>query len=200
MMPNLTERYIHAATRTVPEKGRADLRAELEGSIGDAIDARVATGETHDRAERAVLNDLGDPDRLAADYTDQPTYLIGPRYYFGWLRLVKLLLVIVLPFAALGIALGQVLSGSTVGEAIGGVIGILFSVALNLIFWPTLVFVVLERTAPRGALADASPFGAWSVDNLPEIRDPGLGLGDFIGSLIMLFVTAIAVIWDRVHG
>ena len=40
----LTDRYIDAAMRTVPEKQRADLAAELRASIDDQIDARVESG------------------------------------------------------------------------------------------------------------------------------------------------------------
>ena len=65
--------------RTVPEKQRADLSAELRASIDDQIDARVDDGEAPEAAERAVLTDLGDPDKLAAGYTDRPLHLIGPR-------------------------------------------------------------------------------------------------------------------------
>ena len=65
-------------------------------------------------AERAVLTDLGDPDKLAAGYTDRPLHLIGPRYYLDWWRLLKLLLWIVLPCAAFGVALGQTLAGERV--------------------------------------------------------------------------------------
>ncbi len=64
--------------RTVPEKQRADLSAELRASIADQIDARVESGESRDAAERAVLIELGDPDALAAGYTDRPLHLIGP--------------------------------------------------------------------------------------------------------------------------
>ena len=102
----LTDRYVAAAMRTVPEKQRDDLGAELRASIDDQIDARVENGEPHGDAERAVLTELGDPDKLAAGYTDRPLYLIGPRYYLDWWRLLKLLLWIVPACAAFGVALG----------------------------------------------------------------------------------------------
>ena len=58
----LTDRYVDAAMRTVPEAQRADLAAELRGSIDDQIEARLGEGEDQASAERAVLTDLGDPD------------------------------------------------------------------------------------------------------------------------------------------
>ncbi|HWI32107.1 MAG TPA: permease prefix domain 1-containing protein [Microbacterium sp.] len=195
-MTNLTERYVYAATRSVPEKNRADLTTELEASIGDAIDARVDGGEPRDAAERAVLIELGDPDKLAAGYTDRPLYLIGPRYYLEWWRLLKLLLWIVPVCAAFGISLGQVLSGASVGEAIGATVGGLLSVVVHLAFWVTLVFAILERTSgSRG-----EPVVAWDPDQLPEPRPKGLGFGDMVASLVFLAVAAAAIVWDRFIG
>ena len=45
MTSTLTDRYVDAAMRTVPEKQRPDLSAELRASIDDQIDARVDAGE-----------------------------------------------------------------------------------------------------------------------------------------------------------
>ncbi|HWM16349.1 MAG TPA: permease prefix domain 1-containing protein, partial [Microbacterium sp.] len=131
----LTDRYVAAAMRTVPEKQRDDLAAELRASIDDQIEARVDGGEPRVTAERSVLTDLGDPDKLAAGYTERPLYLIGPRHYLDWWRLLKLLLAIVLPVSAFGVALGQTLSGAGFGEIVGSVIATLISVAVHLGFW-----------------------------------------------------------------
>ena len=97
---SLTDRYVDAAMRTVPENQRDDLAAELRASIDDQVEARVEQGDARDAAERAVLTDLGDPEKLAAQYTDRPLWLVGPRYYLTWWRLTKLLWAIVPACAA----------------------------------------------------------------------------------------------------
>ncbi|MCP2636246.1 permease prefix domain 1-containing protein [Microbacterium sp. HD4P20] len=193
----LTDRYVDAAMRTVPESGRDDLAAELRASIDDQIDARVDDGEPRDVAERAVLTGLGDPEKLAADYTGRTLYLIGPRYYLDWWRLLKLLLWIVLPTAALGVALARTLTGSNVGEVIGGTVVTLLTVALHVVFWTTLIFVIVERGWSRGARA---PLTEWTVDQLPEPRPRGVGFGDMVASLVFLAIAVGAVIWDRFVG
>ena len=43
---SLTDRYVDAAMRTVPEKQRADLAAELRASIDDQIDARSSAARS----------------------------------------------------------------------------------------------------------------------------------------------------------
>ncbi len=193
----LTDRYVDAAMRTVPEKQRPDLSAELRASIADQIDARVEAGEARPGAERAVLNELGDPDKLAAGYTDRPLWLIGPRYYLEWWRLLKLLLWIVPAAAAFGIALGQTLSGATFGEVVGSTVAGLIGVVVHLVFWTTLVFAVIERTSGRDG---GEPLVAWSLDQLPEPRESGARPADLIATIVFLVLGAAAILWDLLIG
>jgi hypothetical protein len=193
----LTDRYVDAAMRTVPEAQRDDLAAELRASIGDQIEARLENGEPRDAAERAVLIELGDPDKLAAQYTDRPLWLIGPRYYLTWWRLTKLLWAIVPACAAVGVALAQTLAGAGFGEIVGTVVSVTMSVIVHIGFWTTLVFFVVERSA-RGE--DAGFVGEWTPDNLPAIRERGAGLGDLVASLVFLAFVAGALLWDRFVG
>jgi hypothetical protein len=194
----LTDRYVYAAMRTVPEAQRADLGAELRGSIDDQVEARVAEGEAPSAAERAVLTDLGDPDKLAAGYTERPLYLIGPAYFLDWWRLLKLLLWIVLPSAAFGITLAQVLAGAdSVGVVIGTVIPVLLSVTVHLGFWTVLVFAIVERSTKGERRTPLTP---WTVDQLPEPSSRGAGFGDMVGSLVFLAAGAGAILWDLFVG
>ncbi|HYI51783.1 MAG TPA: permease prefix domain 1-containing protein [Microbacterium sp.] len=194
---SLTERYVDAAMRTVPEKQRDDLGTELRASIDDQVEARVGNGEPHDAAERAVLTQLGDPDKLAAGYTDRPLWLIGPRYYLTWWRLTKLLWAIVPVCAAFGVALGQTLAGASFGEIVGSVFSVALAVVVHIGFWTTLVFFIVERSAHG---ADAGLVSPWSPDDLPEPRQRGTGLGDLIASLVFLAVAAGAIVWDHFIG
>ena len=192
---SLTERYIAVAVRSVPEKTRADLAAELAASIADQIDARVESGEPEAVAERAVLEQMGDPDRLSAEYADRPSHLIGPRYYFDWLRLLKLLIWIVVPIATFAIALARVLSGGTVGDVMASIFSGALSVGIHVAFWTTLVFVILERTSP----GKSGPLAPWSLDRLPDpIRRASLP--DLVASLVFLAIVVLAIVWDRLIG
>jgi hypothetical protein len=193
-----TDRYVHAVTRTIPEKQRDDVAAELRAAIADQLDARVDAGELPESAERAVLDELGDPDRLAAGYADRPLHLIGPRLYLEWKRLLVLLLWIVVPLAAFGIALGQTLAGAGIGEIIASTLGGAFSVALHLAFWTTLVFAVIERSDDARASGKAA---AWSVDRLPpENPYTGARFVDMMTSIVFLTVAAGALVWDQLLG
>jgi hypothetical protein len=195
MNATLTDRYVDAAMRSVPEKQRDDLSAELRASIDDQIDARVDAGERHEAAERAVLTELGDPDKLAAGYLERPLWLVGPRYYLDWWRLLKLLWAIVPACAAFGVALGQTLAGAPLGAIIGSTIGVVVSVIVHVAFWVTIVFVILERTGHE--TMDQS---AWTPDRLPEPKASGAKLSDLVATLVFLAIGAGFVLWDHFIG
>jgi len=193
----LTDRYVETAMRSVPEKQRPDLSAELRASIEDQIDARIAAGDRPDAAERAVLTELGDPDALAAGYIDRPLWLIGPRYYLAWWRLAKVLWAIVPACVAFAVALGQVLAGESIGTVIGAVVPAVISVIVNIGFWTALVFFIIERSTGD---KDAGVVSAWTLDRLPEKKERGAGLSDLVASLVFLALVAGAVIWDQLFG
>ena len=192
----LTDRYVDAAMRTVPEAQRADLAAELRASIDDQVEARVTDGETPETAERAVLTELGDPDKLAAGYTDRPLWLVGPRYFLMWWRLLKLLWAIVIPCAVFGVSLAMVLDGATFGEIMGAIWPLALTVGVHIGFWTTLVFAIVERSEDRKVM----PVEEWSVDQLPEPRPRGAGLSDLVASLVFLGIAAGAILWDLFVG
>ena len=193
MPATLTERYISATVRSLRPDAQEDVRAELAASIADAVEARTERGEEPAAAEREVLTGLGDPAVLAAGYADRPLHLLGPRYYLTWKRLLILLLWIVPACALVGVGLSQALSGAEVGTIIGESIATALTAAVHVVFWTTLVFVVLERTG-----ADAGE--AWTVDDLPEPKESGTARTDLVASLVFLGLVLAALAWDRLIG
>jgi hypothetical protein len=191
---SLTDRYVWAAVRTVPERQRTDLEPEIRELVAESIDARRAAGAPAADAEREALVRLGDPERLAAAYVDRPLTLIGPRYYLDWLRLLKILLAVVVPIVVGATLLARLLATQHVGGAIGSAIGTGISVAVHIGFWTTLVFVLVERTG------GSTPAGvAWTPDHLPEIPHPARRdrLADLIGSLVFLALFAGAIVGQQ---
>ncbi|HEY9323384.1 MAG TPA: permease prefix domain 1-containing protein [Agromyces sp.] len=198
MAVTLTDRYVGAAMRTVPERQRADLATELRASIDDQVEARVAAGEEAAAAERAVLTDLGDPDALAAGYTDRPLHLIGPKYYLTWWRLLKLLLWIVIPSAAFAVALGQTLAGAPFGAIVGSTIGITITAGVHLCFWVTLVFAFIEYW--EGRTGEQTAVTEWSLDDLPEPRENSVGFTEMVVGIAWLIIVAGFILWDHFLG
>lgn len=188
----LTDRYVWAALRSLPDTKRADIERELRASIEDAVEARVDSGAERDEAERHVLLELGDPIRLAAQYADRPLYVIGPNMYPDWLRLLKLLFAIVLPFVALGSGTVLALTGAHIGEVIGDTVVTLLGTTMHLVFWTTFVFWIVERAGGtwRGM--------GWTLAQLPDIDDgKHVSRSEAITGIAFSVVAAVALIWQQ---
>ena len=194
----LTDRYVYAVTRSLPEDQRDEVRRELRASIEDAIEPRVEAGEPAAQAEIAVLTELGDPARLAGTYADRPAWLIGPKYYYDWLRLLKLLLAIVLPIVFVVLFVVNFVAGG-VGQAFGAAFGVGISVAVHLAFWSTLLFFLIERHGK------GTEIPAWTVDQLPQLpSDEKSGslsrMGELIGSVVFLGLFAFGLLWQQFNS
>lgn len=198
-MTALTDRYVHAVLREVPSAQRKDLEPEIRALVADAIEARAGEeGHAHAAAERAALAELGDPSVLAARYTDRSQYLIGPAIYPEWRRLLTLLLPIVVPIVSLVVLGATLLAEQTVGEAITTALGTGINVALQTVFWVTLVFFIIERS---GATSSVRAGGrTWSVDDLPELPEDGrIGILDTVALVATNVVAGIALLWVQLQ-
>ncbi|MFU8875191.1 permease prefix domain 1-containing protein [Micromonospora sp. SL4-19] len=191
-MSSLTDRYVAATLREVPAQRRTEIATELRASIEDMIDGRTDGGQDHGTAEREVLTELGNPEQLAARYTDRRLQLIGPRYYLVWWRLLRTLLTFI-P-AIVGVVVGAVKAtvDGEFGPAIGaGVVGAM-QTAVQIAFWVTAVFAILERTnAPLN-------LPAWNVDQLPEApEERQVTLVDTCFSIAFLVLFIAAFPWQH---
>lgn len=126
---SLTDRYIQEVARRLPEEQRADIAAELRGTIADTIDGRLARdGLDETTAERAVLQELGDPSLLAMKYRDRPLYLIGPELFPAyWALLRRLIPLVPLIIGAIVLAAG-LLSGEPAEVAAGNTVSAIIQV------------------------------------------------------------------------
>ena len=193
-MTTLTDRYVSATLQAVPADRREEIATELRGSIEDMIDGRTATGQEPATAEREVLTELGDPAQLAARYADRRLQLIGPTYFLAWARLLKLLITVVPVPVGVLVGVVQAAEGNS-GGAIGEGIEAALQVAVNIGFWVTLVFAVLERT---GTTVDLPQ---WTVDRLPEVRPHRqIGLADTVVGIGFPVVLIAYVLLQQVRS
>ncbi|HJR79828.1 MAG TPA: hypothetical protein VJ821_07135 [Anaerolineales bacterium] len=171
---NLIDRYIAAVGRHLPEKDRSDIEAEIRSMIEDMLDERRERGHgiksTDEKVIAETLEELGNPRLLAFKYAPPKRYLIGPEWYEGYIKILQRILFTAVPVVAvvmftLTLAKNPLALGSALGEAAYSV----FSVGIQILFWVTLVFVLLERSdeKPEGLPAPGSR--AWTIDQLPEL-------------------------------
>lgn len=174
---DLIERYIYAVTKRLPEASRKEVEKELRANIRDMLPEEYTEAEV-----KEVLNNLGDPAKLADEYRGTKRYLIGPGVYDSYLATLKLILSIVVPIVAVAILIGSLVNlDPSVGlvhnaiEIIGEMIAGAVSAALQIAMWVTVGFVIAERTE---GMSDQLPFSkansSWSVDKLEPVPVAGV--------------------------
>ncbi|MGY3314510.1 hypothetical protein ACV242_003006 [Peribacillus simplex] len=192
----LIELYIQEVTRRLPEKTRGDIALELQSTIEDMLPV-----DHTEQDVKAVLLKLGDPVILASRYRDRPMHLIGPRYFDVYICLLKMILPIAAVISLIGLVGDNPFRdmGNTVVDAIliiigKGITGII-STGIQVFFWLTLSFAILER---MDTSKDQSPltkdWKPWTPENLkvmPNIsKKKAVPMIEIFASLLGLSVFA----------
>ena len=177
------EIYIAEVVKRLPEKERDEVRNELWANIQDMLPEYPTEEEVNQ-----VLNELGNPAKLANQYRQKPRYLISPEIYDDYIKTTKLLLPIV---AGVLFAVGAILAiigvvgseglvleggatasniasliGSSIGSLLGGGLNLAVQGALHVLFWVTLGFVIADRTNLAGEILGQEK--VWTVASLPS--------------------------------
>ena len=199
-MTSLTDRYVAATLRGIPEKQRADIDRELRSSIADAVEDRVANGEERVAAETAVLEELGNPTKLAAGMVGRPLYLIGPELFIAYRHILLLLLGIVVPIVGVVQAIVAISGDAGIGQAIGAGILAALSIAIQVAFWVTLAFAIVERVDPATWKdADLKELTApWTIEHLPDLPSSGaVSVGETAGEIVTLGISIGGLLYLR---
>ncbi len=192
-MSTLSDRYAWALGRSVPAARRAGVERQVHASIEQSIAEKVDAGCGAAEAEREAVSELGDPDRRAAELVGRPSYLIGPAYYFGWRRLLTILLSAVTPSVFGGLLLAQLLAGNDMIAATSTALSVAFSVAVQLAFWITVTFAVIERVARTRP----ARLAAWDPDSLPLVPERRIGVGETVVGLLSYLLFIGLIIWQQ---
>lgn len=199
-MNTLTDRYVWAVVRLLPEPQRAEIDAELRSLVTDMIDARDSiAAESHsteshsaESLERDVLTELGDPGRLAANYVHKPRALVGPQVFPEYVRALKVVAVVALPIVVVASVLAAMLADdSNPGSVIGAAVAGLFGAAIQVAFWVTLVYAFADRWK-----AD----NPWTTDALPNVSTGspnGVNPTEVALSIVFTVLFGVAIVWQR---
>ena len=171
MKIDIIDRYIHEVQRRIPEKQRHDIGKEMRSTIEDMLPQNP---NEHD--VKNVLNELGNPAKLASHFNERPMYLIGPRYFDLYHTLFKMIAPIALIISLISL-FGQYFGPlseevnfpSMIGSLILDGILIIIDVAIQLFFWLTFIFTVMERLSPRSEEPLTTSFREWTADDLKHV-------------------------------
>lgn len=168
MSLTLTDCYVAAALRLVPDKSRRqEIRQELRAEIAGDIQSRVQLGATSAEAEHAVLTELGEPTQVANRYVTRPLSLIGPNFYRPYLYTLRAVGWSVLPIVAAVLAVCFRADEQSPADAIFGALQITLNVAVYLAVLVTLIFVVVERERSKNRNANSQVGEPWTPEKLP---------------------------------
>ncbi|MCT4784472.1 MULTISPECIES: hypothetical protein [Exiguobacterium] len=179
------ELYIEEVIKHVP----AGKRDELAESLRQEIEATLPADATEAEVKQ-VLGEMGHPAVVAArDYGGQ--YVIGPTLFPQYVSLLKLVVPIVLAMVFVGLVLASIPTFSgpvlpTLGTFLTNVFGVLWNVGIQLIFWITLVFFLMERYGGEEVKAMKMK---WDVNTLRE-RERGGRISKWDAG-IGIFFTAV---------
>ncbi len=175
----LINRYVHSVLVHLPRSRRGAAEARLRARVAD---------ESAGRSIREVLTEFGPPEDQARRFRGAPRQLIGPRLYDTYLR-VLWPAVRVVAIVVGGVSLLAALDDDappTIGGVIEEGLTSAFTGAVYAAVWVTVVFAVIERTAPGAVLHE------WRPEDLPPIpRAHEIPLGDAIADLV--FAVAVLV-------
>jgi hypothetical protein len=169
---SLIERYVHAVTKHLPQSQRAEVGEELRASIEDMAADRVKGGKPKEADIEKVLVELGDPTVMAGNYTGTKRYLIGPKWFDTYWGVLKQILYFVPAIVVcIMLVVNFVTTDRTWIENIIHAFGAGIGAAIQIAFWTTATFFVLERSGdvnPKDIMdIKAKEKPAWTPSDLP---------------------------------
>jgi len=164
--------YIQEVTRRLPEKSREDIALELRSTIEDMLPDDYTEEEV-----KSVLEKMGNPAILASGYLDRPMHLIGPRYYDVYINLLKIILPIAGVISLISLIATTMFSYSGDEAALNIILDLaghgiweVLSTGIQVFFWLTVVFAIIERTDHKQSQTPLTAcFKEWTPDDLNNI-------------------------------
>jgi hypothetical protein len=142
--------YVEEVGRNLPRNMRSDIQNELKSTILDMLDDLCSADGSEPSEESVIelLKDLGAPQKMAASYLP-PRFLIGPRLYPIFLRVLGIVLLVILLLNAYVFATplhSPTTLPNMVLDALSGAFGSFVNSAFNSLGVIVLIFAILERT------------------------------------------------------
>jgi len=169
----LIELYLEEIRHQLPPRNRDDILREIRSTLMDMVEDRNPNpGESPDEAiVKAVLKDFGPPREVASQYGPQ-NYLVGPRMFPIYIKVLRIVLIVIAALNILGLIVAIVSrSGYDAGlldailQVVGGLFGSLFT-AFGIV---TLSFAAIERTTPEDWKVKVDQ--AWQPEDLLKQED-----------------------------
>jgi hypothetical protein len=193
---NLIDKYVAEVGKHLPRRNRTDIEAEIRSTLEDILEEQAQGEVPADEATiMQALKEYGAPREVAAKYKTHQ-YLIGPRMFPIFEKVVRIVLAVVFGASLIGLATSLAQSGltgpefaSAVGKWIGGLFSALIAAFGNIV----IVFAILERT--KAADEIEKEINEWDPKELEREQDPDqVDRADHVATII--FSTLALVIFN----
>lgn len=199
----LIELYLEEVRRLLPSRDRDDILKEIQSTLMDTIEDRNPNpGQEPDKETiKAVLKEFGAPRQVAIQFGAKD-YLVGPRMFPIYLRVLRVVLIVVGALSLVGLIVAIVNhSGFNTGlvEAIIDIIAGLISGLFTAFGVVTLSFAGIERAVPDDWKAKIDE--GWQPESLLEegnkekVKIVDLAI-EITGSLV--FITLINFFLEKI--
>jgi hypothetical protein len=185
-MNELIERYIYDVIRRLPEKSREEVKKELRANIEDMLPENPTLEDA-----KKVLIQLGTPRLLANGYRSKQRVLISPEWMDDYLRVLKIVLVVLGSIALVFGLIGNLLDleATTIAGMIGEIFSEVFSETIDSLFKGfaivTLIFAALSQEASNRKTEPFDP------GKLPKLPKPNVKKISAAGSIVGLVLSII---------
>ncbi|KOS61137.1 hypothetical protein FJQ98_26055 [Lysinibacillus agricola] len=192
---NLIDVYIHEVTKRISKNKRDDIGLELKSTIEDMLPEDYSESDI-----KEVLKKLGNPVEVAASYQDTPRFLIGPQVFNTYIRTIKL----VVPWAIFITVVVQMIESIVLYSGEGALLSVMIktisitianiiSVIVNVLFWITVAFIVIDRSGGNNIrIPFIKDHPEWTPDDLAKVKiipkEKTISLNDSIFSLLGIVI------------
>lgn len=163
---NLIDIYVYEVTKWLPENSKVEIARELQGNIEDMLPDDYTEDDIKD-----VLNSLGDPKILAANYSGNKRYIIGPLFYDSYIKVLLIAMAVMTCIVVLGQIISDISDFTSYSSVVtflihmftDSIIGII-QAAFQVFTWVTITFIVIDKVADSNSIPLVKP--KWTIDQL----------------------------------
>ncbi|MGB4588805.1 MAG: hypothetical protein WBI17_06150 [Clostridiaceae bacterium] len=185
------EKYIYAVIKNLPEKDREEVSRELRANIMDMLG-----DDQSDAHVISTLEKMGNPNEMSLEYLGKDDYLIGPRLYYKYIEVLKVIFFVGLIIGLITFIVdlfANIDNFNTfsdiltlIAEGLGNVIATI----IGFIFWVTVIFAIIEKTKSYDEIF-GSKNNEFKVNNLNEIPKKSTKKISKVEMVFALFFTVL---------
>ncbi|WP_034551845.1 hypothetical protein [Carnobacterium funditum] len=195
----LINRYIYSVTRELPEKSRKKVANELNLLIDEKINETDDTLSEQQKVN-TVLRELGNPIELANLYRGKERHLIGPKYFYNYLFVIKIVTLSIIIGMSIVSGIGAIFSLDSLTKVFGNYLISLFSAVLQGAVWVTSIFALLEYY--EISIESGIEQQEWDPSQLPELPEKKalISRGESVFSIVIstLFLLLFFFLYERI--